>query len=124
VDSIEDALPYPEPDRLLYQLTHKDVQLGYFKYTQNGIRNTYSGAKLNLSDNVVCNESGNKVLKFSNAYQQKIETLINSGYVISELSVNHIVYWFDKAKMEGYPIVLPEIIFEKELVESEDKQSI
>jgi ATP-dependent DNA helicase RecQ len=45
VDVIEDNNTYNEPERLLFQLSHRDVQLGYFKYTQKAVNNIYSGVK-------------------------------------------------------------------------------
>jgi ATP-dependent DNA helicase RecQ len=113
IDVIEDSNIYHEPQRLLFQLSHRDVQLGYFKYTQKGIFDMYAGAKLEILEDIVYSQSHQKVLKFSSSYQENIEKLITSGYVISEISVNQIVYWFDKEKQEGFNIVLPEIVFEK-----------
>ena len=113
IDVIDDASIYNEPEQLLFQLSHRDVQLGYFKYTQKAVNNTYSGAKLKIIDDIVCNEYNQKVLKFSSTYQEQINKFLTEGYSIHEISVNHIVYWFDKEKQEGYNIVLPEIIYSK-----------
>jgi len=113
VDIIEDNNIYKEPERLLFQLSHRDVQLGYFKYTQKAINKIYSGSKLKMVDEIIFNEFDQKILKLSNAYQEEVNKLLASGYNISEISANQIVYWFDKDKLEGYNIVLPEIIFEK-----------
>jgi ATP-dependent DNA helicase RecQ len=113
VDVIEDDKTYNEPERLLFQLSHRDVQLGYFKYTQKAVNNIYSGAKLNMIQDIVHNEFNQKVLKISNSYQEEINKLFTAGYVISEISANQIVYWFDKDKQDGFNIVLPEIIFVK-----------
>ena len=113
IDVIEDSNIYHEPQRLLFQLSHRDVQLGYFKYTQKGIVDMYAGEKLHISEDVICNEANQKVLKFSSSYQENVDKLLASGYIISEISVNQIVYWFDKEKQEGFNIVLPEIVFEK-----------
>jgi ATP-dependent DNA helicase RecQ len=113
VETIEDRNEYQQPERLLFQLTHKDVQLGYFKYTHKTVNKIFCGSRLHFVDHVLCNEYGHKVLKFSSKYQQEVEKLFASGYIISEITVNYIVYWFDKEKQEGYNVVLPEIIFER-----------
>jgi ATP-dependent DNA helicase RecQ len=104
---------YQEPDRLLFQLSYRDVQLGYFRYTQKAINKIFSGSKLKVIDDIIYNEYDQKVLKLSNAYQEEVNKLEAAGYHISEVSVNHLVFWFDKDKLEGYNIVLPEIIFDK-----------
>jgi ATP-dependent DNA helicase RecQ len=113
VDIIEDRAVYDEPERLLYQLSHQDVQLGYFKFTKKNINKINSGDKLVIVNDVVCSEDGKKILKFSNKYKEEIDKLIAKGYVIYSMSVNHIVYWFDKETFEGHNILLPEIVFEK-----------
>ncbi|AUD65808.1 hypothetical protein BK011_08965 [Tenericutes bacterium MZ-XQ] len=113
IEIIENKEAYDDPERLLYQLSHKDVQLGYFKFTQKNINKLHSGEKLIIIEDVVCSEDGNKILKFSNKCKEEMEKLIAKDYVISNISVNHIVYWFDKEKMEGYYIILPEVIFQK-----------
>ena len=75
----------------------------YFKYTQKAVNNIYSGAKLNIIQDIVHNEFNQKVLKFSNRLPRgEINKLLTTGYVISEISANQIVYWFDKDKLEGY----------------------
>jgi ATP-dependent DNA helicase RecQ len=113
IEIIENKAGYDEPERLLYQLSHKDVQLGYFKFTQKNINKIHSGEKLIMLDDVVCSEDGQRILKFSNKYKDEMDKLIAKGYVISNMSANHIVYWFDKETLEGHYVVLPEIIFEK-----------
>ena len=61
---IEDNNVYMQPERLLFQLSHKDVQLGYFKYTANALKNIYSGSNLQIIDSIICDELGHKILKF------------------------------------------------------------
>ncbi|MGE4321126.1 MAG: RecQ family ATP-dependent DNA helicase [Acholeplasmataceae bacterium] len=113
VDVITDDTVYEQPKRLLYQLSHRDVQLGYFKYTEKAVKNIYSGAKLHLEEDIVCNQYNHKILKFSNKYKAELSELLLKGYQIKEITANYMVYWFDKENEEGYYIVLPEIIFEK-----------
>jgi hypothetical protein len=66
-----------------------------------------------MIQDIVHNEFNQKILKFSSSYQEEINKLFTTGYVISEISANQIVYWFDKDKQDGFNIVLPEIIFVK-----------
>lgn len=120
IEVIQDSNIYKDPDRLLFQLSHRDVQLGYFKYTQKAISKIYSGAKLKMIDDIIYNEYDQKVLKLSNAYQEEVNKLVTIGYTLCEISANQIIYWFDKEKLEGYYIVLPEIIFEMYLSNNED----
>jgi len=113
IDIIENKKHYEAPKRLLFQLSFRDVQLGYFKYTQQAIKKLYAGSKLVMNEDIISTELNQKVLKFSSKYQQEVQRLLNQGYKIVDISVNQIVYWFDKEKLEGFNIVLPEIIFEK-----------
>lgn len=105
---------YETPQRLIYQLTHKDVQLGYFKHTQNGIQKIHAGSILRYSDDqVFMNVFNYKILKLSKKYQDDFENIIKQGYQLKEVSVNYILYWFNKGLSEGYDIVIPELVFEK-----------
>lgn len=58
-----------EPKYLLKHLTHKDVNLGYFKFVQRKIGHLQSGNALGHDNEGLMNSDGNYVLKFSKSFQ-------------------------------------------------------
>jgi ATP-dependent DNA helicase RecQ len=111
---VNDTNVHPLPDQLAIQLTHKDVWLDSFRYNQFAISNLKSGDSITV-DNISCNStSGKTILKFSKAFQNKIEELKKKGYIPKTGKVNFIIYWQNEEIEQEIKIVLPEIYFEKE----------
>lgn len=107
---------YPEPKYLVKHLTHRDVNLGYFKFVQRRIGKLQSGNVLGHDNEGFMNSKGEYVLKYSKSFQQEKERLEAKGFKLIRSKVNFILYWRNKQddKAEEIKIILPEIEFAKE----------
>jgi len=103
---------YEKPKRLMYELSHSDVQLGYFKYTQHHIYKLKAGDELEFNEDEVLSYQGHKILKFSKACQEQFEKLISQGYVMKKIIVKFMLYWYNREEEKEYLITIPEITFD------------
>lgn len=106
-----DELEYNKPERLIYQISHEDVALGYFKLVQSTIKKLNSGDTLMIIDDVMVKDV-RKVLKLSKKYSEQVRELLESGYILTNAIVKYMVYWWDKEEEKEYLIVLPELTFD------------
>jgi ATP-dependent DNA helicase RecQ len=104
---------YPKPAGLLIQLTHKDIQLGYFGFIQRRIFPLNSGDELGVNEEGCVNKKGELVLKFSAHMREELNKLSNEGYKPVEAHVVFIVNWYSEEKGEEYLLVLPELKLER-----------
>ncbi len=68
--------------KITVQLSHKDVQLDYFRYIQLRMSELNSGDALIANPEGFTNPKGQMVLKFSSHFRGKLEKLRNDGYHI------------------------------------------
>jgi ATP-dependent DNA helicase RecQ len=115
VDIITDELlytrdngAYPEPEVLTIGLTLKNVQLGYFEYVQGRIKGLVSGMALRMEEEGLAGPKG-LVLKYSNAFKERLKNLDAKGWKPERAMVNYLVYWTDKDKDMESLVVLPEL---------------
>jgi ATP-dependent DNA helicase RecQ len=113
--TIENTEEPAEPQQLLYHLTHKDIQLGYFDYIQGRIDKLSSGEQLFIDDMVLVNAHNQPVVKFSKGFQKVIEDHKLRGYLLSAAKINYMLYWQDKSNdlHKEVKILLPELRFDK-----------
>jgi ATP-dependent DNA helicase RecQ len=104
---------YPNPGKLIVQLTHRDVYLSYFESIQYKVSNLKSGDRLMVSVDSCSNEKGEIVVKFSRGFSEFIKAHELLGYKQKEASVNFLVWWKKPEEEKEYIIVLPEVQFEK-----------
>lgn len=104
---------YSKPHQLLKQLKHEDTYLDYFISKQSYISNLRSGDELVLINDAYCNKNRNPVLKFSNKFLEKINTLNKEHYQLKKVIVSYIIYWKKKDYEKEIKIILPEVLFEK-----------
>jgi len=111
----KDNKNYSPPDYLLYRLTHKDIQLGYFKYIRHIVNPLYSGQPLHIAENGLVNDQDKLVVKFSQSFSDRLMQLQKKGYQLSRATVNFILFWQDKndPDCKEMRIVLPELVFVK-----------
>ena len=115
-DQIQDNTHYDAPDLISLQLTHHDINLGYFKYVRKRIEQLTAGQKI-IPEKDGCKDlRGEPVLKFSKLFQEKIDEFETRGYKLDEAIVKFILYWFDKESAEERLIVVPEVNFKKSLI--------
>jgi ATP-dependent DNA helicase RecQ len=108
---------YPSPNKIRIQLSHKDVNLGFFIDKKEIIGRMISGAKLEPNGNILCitNPNGNKiqVVRFSQKFIDELESYKKQGYAMTGAAVRFVVGWLNTADEQVYPIILPDVVLEK-----------
>lgn len=109
-----DERGYERPGEILLQLTHRDVNLGFFKDKKDVIRKLIPGVELliNAEGLMIANE-GKEILvvRFSNEFMKTIEKYRAQGYRMDRAYVRFVVGWREKEEDKEYPIILPDIYF-------------
>ncbi|NOX47453.1 MAG: hypothetical protein GXO89_10815 [Chlorobi bacterium] len=106
------------PKHLVYHLSHKDINLGYFAYVQNRLNSLSSGDTLKANEDGLVNLNDEQIVKFSRTFQTVRDSLENRGYQLTESKIRFILFW--KSNNENadeekeIKIILPELYFEKE----------
>ncbi len=105
------------PNHLVYHLTHKDINLGYFAFIQRRLNLLSSGDTLKVNENGLINTEGKQIVKFSKTFQSKRKSLERQGYQLIKSKVRFILFWkYKDVKTDDekeVKIVLPELSFEK-----------
>jgi ATP-dependent DNA helicase RecQ len=108
---------YPSPNKIRIQLSHRDVNLGFFIDKKEIIGRMISGAKLEPNGNILCitNPNGNKiqVVRFSQKFIDELESYKRQGYAMIGAAVRFVVGWWNTADEQVYPIILPDVVLEK-----------
>ncbi|WP_423129967.1 RecQ family ATP-dependent DNA helicase [Gaoshiqia sp. Z1-71] len=113
LERVEDRNRYLPPEELVMQLTHEDVNLGYFRFIQHRVNQVISGESLIINEEGCANSKDALVLKFSKKFLESIETQVKRGYRLKRAKVNFIVYWREEDTGQEVKIVLPELYFER-----------
>ncbi|MBN2172870.1 MAG: ATP-dependent helicase, partial [Bacteroidales bacterium] len=103
---------------IVMQLSHEDVNLGYFEFVQHRIKNILSGDSLISKEDGCANSKDDLVLKFSKKFLETIELRKRKGYKLISAKVNFMVYWKNEETEKEVKIILPELYFEKNHDES------
>lgn len=109
-----DDMLYEKPEEILMQLSHKDVNLGFFKNKKEMIRHMICGAALLVKEGELCAEYNGKmqpVVQFSKEFRKQAEQYQAQGYVMKSARVRFVVGWMDVNEGKEYPIVLPDVCF-------------
>ena len=114
VDRIENKSVYLTPNGISMHLSHRDVNLGYFEYVQNRIKNIISGDALIIKEEGCANSNGDLVLKFSQKTVDALKYSAEKGYQLKEAKVNFVVYWRKEGSENEIKIILPELYLEKD----------
>ncbi len=113
----DDRTLYSSPKQLIFNLTHNDIQLGYFKFIKYRINQLYSGQKLLINNEGLTNLNHKIIVKFSKRFQETKKTLEEKGFQLTTAKINFILYWKSKDEKNidepEVKIVLPELCFEK-----------
>lgn len=114
----KDSLTHPLPNHLVYHLTHKDINLGYFNFIQRRLNSLVSGDSLGINETGLINSESEQIVKFSKTFQIVRESLKNQGYILIESKIRFILLWENSNENtdeeKEIKIVLPELFFEKE----------
>ena len=92
-----DARQYEMPDKIVLQLSHKDVNLGFFKDKKKEVLELRSGSKLIYNNFYLYSPQTNApVAKLSQRMQIDLSDLLRKGYKVTSASVRFIVAWKPK----------------------------
>jgi ATP-dependent DNA helicase RecQ len=94
-------------------LTHRDLNLGFFKVRGNVIRGVYPGDSLQVREEGLYDAAGSQVVRYSKKFQETIARYRQRGYQIQEAQVNFRLLWWDKVDERNYEIVLPLVVFRR-----------
>jgi ATP-dependent DNA helicase RecQ len=109
---------YDIASELIMHLGLKDVWLGFFTGRQHTVAQLHAGAKLYTHSNGCYNASGHEVLRFSQQFQKQVDYLYSIGYKLMAAKVNYLLYWKNDESEKEILIVLPELLFEKIIVQA------
>lgn len=116
-EMVIDTNEYPMPEEILLQLSHRDVNLGYFKNKKQDILKMRAGNNLNYSDFYLYNPLNElKVAKLSQKMQSEITDWMAKGYKVKSAEIRFIVAWKpkDAPKEEtATAVILPDITLAK-----------
>jgi ATP-dependent DNA helicase RecQ len=107
---VRDDAEYDEPRQIALYLTHKDVQLGYFRFTQPRMSGLHSGGALSIQEEGLGNARGDLVLKYSNSFKTTLDEKQKRGFKITAAKINFIVYWKDETMENEVKIILPKVL--------------
>ncbi len=114
INLFNDNKLYKEPNVIDILFEHDDVNLGYFKFITNNIKNTMTGDILKIKENTLY-KCGKKIILLSKKGQNVLNDRLEKGYKIKEIKVSNIVYWYNKEKEEEILIALPVFTFIKNI---------
>lgn len=117
LERVDDREIYLPPNEIVMHLTFKDVWLDYFINKQHLISQLTSGDNLTLNVDECLNSKGQSVLKFSQQFVKQIETMKERNYELKSAKVNFIIYWLKEGAQHEVKIVLPELYFERKILE-------
>ena len=88
---------YEMPEEVVLQLTHKDVNLGYFKSRKKDVLALRGGSALTYTDHCLYDAAtGNPVAMLSARMQQTLSEWQEKGYEVQSAKVRFIVAWKPK----------------------------
>ncbi len=114
---IGDNNEYPMPDEVVLQLSHKDVNLGFFDKLKREILDMRSGDRLSYRDYMLCNvHTGLPVAKLSAKMQKDLSQWEGRGYQVKSAVVRFVVAWKPKEAPKGASesaVLLADMVLEK-----------
>ena len=88
---------YDMPDEIVLQLSHKDVNLGYFKCVKKDVLALRAGQKLRYDNGFLFDRQTNKrVCQLSKKIMSELSGWNEKDYSISDVSIRFIVAWRPK----------------------------
>lgn len=116
LERVDDKEIYLPPNEMVMHLTFKDVWLDYFINKQHLVSQLKSGDILILNGDECLNSKEQSVLKFSQQFVGQIETMKERNYELKNAKVNFIVYWLKEGAEQEVKIILPELYFERTII--------
>lgn len=92
-----DQTPYVFPDEVMLQLSHKDVNLGFFKSRKKEILSLRSGEKLCFANNLLYVPNNQQpVAQLSQKMQAELAQWALKGHLVSSATIRFVVAWKPK----------------------------
>lgn len=91
-----DQREYAMPEEIVLQLSHKDVNLGFFKELKREVLSLRGGDKLLYKDYTLYNTAHRVVARLSQSMQKKLAEWKERGYEVKSASVRFVVAWKPK----------------------------
>ena len=116
IEHTADDAVYEEPAEIMFQTTHKDVVLDFFKNKKEIKFTLRSGTRLKIDDvylTAELNRRDVRVAKFSKAFAETLEKLKGKGYSPEFAEVRFIVAWKGENDEEETPVILADMYFKK-----------
>ena len=111
---------YEMPEEVVLQLTHKDVNLGFFKSRKEEVLALRGGSKLTYADHCLCDATtGYPVAMLSAHMQQTLAEWQEKGYEVQSAKVRFIVAWKPKdapKEEKETAVILADISLKKALI--------
>jgi len=105
----KDNMEYDMPKDIRIDLSHRDVQLGYFEKKINAISKYSSSDKMTINeDYLVINDK--KMVRFSKAFKETLDNINNQGYEVYDSYIRYLVYWKSDEMEEECLIILPTLM--------------
>lgn len=111
-----DSKQYEAPEEIVLQLSHKDVNLGFFKNRKNEILTLRGGSTLTYSDHHLYDVNNRCIAKLANRMQQILAEWEEKGYYVCNAKIRFIVAWKpqDAPKEEKETaVILPDLYLKK-----------
>jgi ATP-dependent DNA helicase RecQ len=112
-----DAQAYDEPNEIVLQLSHKDVNLGFSKPHKDAILSLRSGMPLTYHDHCLCLPStGRDIAQLSIKMKEKLGKWELKGYKVTAARIRFIVAWKSKdapRDEKESAIVLADLVMER-----------
>jgi ATP-dependent DNA helicase RecQ len=92
-----DSNQYEMPNEIVLQLSHRDVNLGFFKSRKKEVLSLRAGQKLRFNDNYLYDIKANiPVCQLSQKIQGELTLWNEKGYAVSDVTVRFVVAWRPK----------------------------
>ncbi len=110
---------YDMPDEIVLQLSHKDVNLGFFKDRKNEILALRAGQTLRFDNNYLYDcRTNNALAQLSQKMQGELRQWAEKGYSVVSASIRFIVAWRPKdapKEEKEHAVLLLNLALKKEL---------
>lgn len=113
--------PYGMPDEVVLQLSHKDVNLNFFKPRKKVILALRAGEELRFDNNCLYEKKTNlSVCQLSQKMQNDLSLWAEKNYRVSAATIRFIVAWRPKdapKNEEEHAVLLVDLVLRKDKVE-------
>ncbi len=120
-----DQQSYPLPDEVVLQLSHRDVNLGFFKSRKREILSLRSGDELTCNGVTFYDKENRPIAMMSSRMQSTMSQWKEKGYCIKWSSVRFIVAWKPKdapKEEKESAVLLPDIILSRNISSTDTQQ--